>query len=260
MTDPTQRFTNRVAYYHASRPRYPAAVLACLKREIGLTPQHVVADIGAGTGISSEVFLQHGNLVYAIEPNDAMRAESQTHYGDRANFKSVAATAEATTLSDASIDLVASGQAFHWFKLPETQHEFKRILKPEGYVCLFWNSRPVNSTPFLDEYELLLNRYSLDYIDVNHRMQTRQKDEEERDKIQRLFGGDQYRLFTFPNEQVVDESTFIKRALSASYVPLEDHPNHAPMMEALHALFANHQQAGQVTIGYITELFLGKLA
>jgi ubiquinone/menaquinone biosynthesis C-methylase UbiE len=259
MTDPTQRFTNRVAYYHAARPRYPAALLECLQREAGLTPESIVADIGSGTGISSEIFLRHGNTVYAVEPNDAMRAEAETHYGSDPNFKSVAATAEATTLPAASVDLVAAGQAFHWFKLPETPAEFKRILKPDGYVCLFWNSRQMDSTPFLTEYEDLLKRYSVDYNEVNHRSQTREKDADERDKIQRLFGHDNYRLFMFPNQQATDEATLIGRALSSSYVPLEDHPNHAPLMAALRALFAARQQNGQVMIEYTTEVFLGRL-
>jgi predicted RNA methylase len=57
----TERFSDRVENYVLYRPHYPAAIIDFLKKETGLTKNHVVADIGSGTGILSELFLQHGN-------------------------------------------------------------------------------------------------------------------------------------------------------------------------------------------------------
>ncbi|HEY2883250.1 MAG TPA: hypothetical protein VGJ15_12470, partial [Pirellulales bacterium] len=69
MTDSKLRFSNRVQDYVRYRPGYPTETLQLLQREAGLTSAAAVADVGSGTGISSKLFLDHGNTVYAVEPN-----------------------------------------------------------------------------------------------------------------------------------------------------------------------------------------------
>jgi hypothetical protein len=56
--DSTQRFSNRADNYVKYRPGYPPAILADLEEETGYTPDWVVADIGSGTGISTQPFLE----------------------------------------------------------------------------------------------------------------------------------------------------------------------------------------------------------
>ena len=115
MTDPTQCFTNRIVHYLRYRPSYPRAVLELLERECTLTSASTVGDVGSRTGILSELFLRNGNRVIGIEPNREMREAAEHRLGQHTRFTSVAWTAEATTLDDASVDFVTAGQAFHWF-------------------------------------------------------------------------------------------------------------------------------------------------
>ena len=61
MTDSTQRFSSRVDNYVKYRPSYPETIVPLLARECGLTPQAVIADIGSGTGLLAQLWLQHGN-------------------------------------------------------------------------------------------------------------------------------------------------------------------------------------------------------
>ncbi len=42
---------------------------------------------------------------------------------------------------DASVDGIAVGQAFHWFRHDEAIPELHRVLRPGGRVALVWNSR-----------------------------------------------------------------------------------------------------------------------
>jgi ubiquinone/menaquinone biosynthesis C-methylase UbiE len=149
MTDPTQRFTNRVDHYTKYRPPYPRAVLDLLRVKCGLTSTSVVADVGSGTGILSQLFLNNGNRVFGIEPNKEMREAGERRLNDHPRFTSVAGTAEATTLDDDSVDLVTAGQAFHWLDPERTRTEFARILEPGGWVVLVWNWRRKDKTPFL---------------------------------------------------------------------------------------------------------------
>jgi len=72
--DNTQRFTGRVTAYERYRTRYPAAeIIETLREWTGLTSEWNIADIGAGTGMLAEVFLENGNAVVAVEPNQEMR-------------------------------------------------------------------------------------------------------------------------------------------------------------------------------------------
>ena len=86
--DAKQRFSNRVADYTRYRPSYPPALLDLLVKECGLRADHVIADIGSGTGLLSKLFLEHGNHVYGVEPNGEMRAGGEDFLRGYAKFTS----------------------------------------------------------------------------------------------------------------------------------------------------------------------------
>ena len=130
MTDPTKRFSNRVENYVKYRPGYPQGVLTLLQDKCGMTGASAIADVGSGTGILTELLLQNGNRVFAVEPNRDMRAAAELLLGKHPNFTSIDGTAEATTLPDQSVEVITAGQAFHWFDREPTRREFVRILKP----------------------------------------------------------------------------------------------------------------------------------
>ena len=82
---PTKRFSSRVDSYIKYRPHYPQAILPFLRGAIGLTREHIIADVGSGTGFLSKLFLANGNTVYGVEPNADMRAAGEG-YLDVAKF------------------------------------------------------------------------------------------------------------------------------------------------------------------------------
>ena len=252
MSSPTERFSNRVASYVAARPRYPVAVIDFLAARCDLTPQTVVADVGSGTGIFTQLLLAAGCQVFAVEPNAAMRAAAEEALDGVPNFVSVAATAEATTLSDGAVDLVTAGQAFHWFDPQAARREFSRILRPGGWVALIWNDRHAMGTPFLEDYEGLLQTFGTDYASVNHRRISA-------DDLQEFFGGPIQRA-VFPNAQALDLADLRDRLASSSYVPAPGSPQHQPMLDALAVMFARHQVGGQVELTYDTTVYIGQLA
>src|SRR4029079_2278369 len=136
MSDPLTRFSNRAENYALHRPGYPAGLLEILKSECGLTSSSTIADVGSGTGILSELFVKNGNLVFAIEPNSAMRSIAERRFEDSEQFVSIHATAESTSLEHSSVDFVTAAQAFHWFDRVRARLEFARILKAAGWVVL----------------------------------------------------------------------------------------------------------------------------
>jgi len=251
MTEPTQRFSTRVANYAKYRPSYPAGISDLLTTECGLAPDSIVADVGSGTGLLAEVFLKAGNRVLGIEPNREMRVAGEQLLRGYARFVSIAATAEATTLPDHSIDFIAAGQSFHWFDRERAGAEFIRILKPQGWLVLIWNERRVDSTPFLRAYEQLLHAYSPEYAQVDHR-------QVDLDIIQAAFPTVNFQTRSFENQQRFDFEGVKGRLLSSSYAPEAGHPNHAPMLAELAAIFEAHQQHGEIAFEYDTRVTYGQ--
>jgi SAM-dependent methyltransferase len=249
---PVDRFSDRVDDYERFRPRYPPAVLDILRDEIGLAPDWIVADVGAGTGISAEPFLDHGNPVCAVEPNAEMRAAAQRRLGHRPGFRTVDGTAEATTLDDDSVDLVVCAQAFHWFDPDAARREFARVLRPPRPVALIWNTRVLDATPFLRDYERLLVDHGTDYVKVRH-------DRIDARRLDRFFAGAFARRFV-DNAQRLDHEALTGRVLSASYTPPAGDPRRAAMLADLDRIFHRHNVGGLVTLHYNTEVYVGTLA
>lgn len=63
----------------------------------------------------ARLYLDNGNRVFGVKPNEEMRRAGEEALSGCTGFTSVAATAEATTLGESSVDFVTAGQAFHWF-------------------------------------------------------------------------------------------------------------------------------------------------
>jgi SAM-dependent methyltransferase len=154
-------------------------------------------------------------------------------------------------LASASVDLVAAGQAFHWFDAPAAQREFRRILRGGGWVAILWNDRRAEEDAFARAYESLLRTYGTDYDQVQHRNVTP-------DQLRAFFGGD-YRTWSFPNEQRFDLDGVRGRLLSSSYAPAPGHPRHDAMMAELRRLVDAHGDDGWVRFSYDTRLHLGRL-
>src|SRR5713101_3536844 len=107
--DFAERFTGRAAAYSKYRPGYPAEILNILNSEIGFGQDKTVADIGSGTGLLSKLFLQNGNTVFGVEPNDEMRSYAEQNLSGFPTFGSTKGRAETTGLKDTSVDLITVG-------------------------------------------------------------------------------------------------------------------------------------------------------
>jgi SAM-dependent methyltransferase len=253
-TNPKARFSNRVEQYIRYRPGYPPGVLQTLQTIWGLRAESRIADVGSGTGLLAVQFLELGCSVVGVEPNREMREAGERLLAAYPNFFSSSGSAEETGLPGAMFDFVTAGQAFHWFDPPAARSEFQRILKPGGVVVLVWNGRQVDATPFLREYEALLQTYATDYNQINHR-----NTEEDPETIPALFGGP-YRVDTFANEQLFDFDGVAGRMLSSSYVPAQGDPAAEAMLADLRRAFERHQQNGVIAFRYDTRMFSGNLA
>lgn len=242
---PEARFSECASLYAASRPGYPDAAMVSLFDSLSPAGELEVADIGAGTGISSRWLAAGAGRVYAVEPNEAMRNAATPH--ERVVW--ISGTGEHTTLPDASVDLVVCAQAFHWLRADEAMREFARILRPRGRIALIWNVQSATD-PATSEYREIVRTHAVD------------------PPVSPWAGGGSHaialqgrfsdiRLHKIPNAQRLGLEGLIARARSASYAPKA-----GPMLDALlrelEALFGRFQQDGVIVIRYDTELHLAE--
>lgn len=251
-TDSTQRFSDRVGSYVAGRPHYPSAVVTHLQSIGALRTGQVVADVGVGTGLSAEPFLQMGYRVIGVEPNAPMRQAGAEVLAAHGGYQARDGTAEDTGLPAASIDLVLAGQAFHWFDAAKFRVEALRILRPGGWAALMWNDRDREATPFLAGYEALAIEFGSDYLSISHA--------HESNDIATFFGGRVPPVHRIAHSRRLDWPTIASLASSASYLPAPGKPKYEPFIAALRALFDREAEGGTVDMRYRCRIHAAPLA
>ena len=239
----TERFTTRAGDYVVGRPSYPPEAFDALFDGLGDPADVVVADLGAGTGISSRLLADRGAQVFAVEPNRAMREAAQPHPREQW----IDGSAEATGLGEASVDLVTAFQAFHWFDHARAFEEIVRILRPGGRAAVVYNERD-ESDPFTAAYGDLVRAYATD--------DTEQRRADALQAFEEFEGWVVKRRIDVRNEQHLDIEGVLARARSSSYLPKAG-PVADDLHAAIRALFARFAEDGRVVMAYRTIVSTG---
>ena len=157
-----------------------------------------------------------------------------------------------TGLSDHSVDLLTAAQAFHWFREDESRQEFRRILRPDGWVALIWNERKSEGSEFLQGYEQVLKGCSTEYAKVTHRNNPHKE-------ILAWYGNPAAQVYSFEHRTELNLANFLGRAYSSSYVPAKGTRERETITNRLTKLFHENQSGGSVSMQYEAKLFLGQL-
>lgn len=238
--NPLDRFSDRAADYASYRPTYPDEAIGTVLADLGEPSTLMVADIGAGTGISSRLIGDRGAKVWAIEPNAAMRDSALPH----PNVENLAGTAESTGLPDHSVDLVTCCQSFHWFEPGATLTEFHRILKPGRRVALLWNERDLTDS-ITHAYDEILRQVSDPRF-----FERRDRKSAAALEASSLFIN--YRALTFSHHHPLTLDGLMGLAQSSSYVSREKEAI-ATLTQKLQTLTA---ETPIVTLTYNTQVYL----
>lgn len=250
--DSVRRFDGKVTDYDRYRERYsPEVLLPILREHTGLTPEWTIADIGAGTGMLSDVFLANTNPVIAIEPNTEMRAACATLH-PASSLTVINGTAEETGLSDQSIDLITAGRALHWFHLDRAMQEFRRILKPDGWVAIIAFGRTEHGHKENEALEMILRRFSDDHADTHagYKVYRRLNDYLSRDFFhQELL-----------SSMALDWEGLYGLVMSLSPSPRRADRNYPAFEQALRDLFERYSSDGQFVVQTRYWINLGRFA
>jgi SAM-dependent methyltransferase len=136
--------------YDRYRPSFPAEART---RALGVRRLDVV-EVGAGTGLMTEVLLRLGHRVIAVEPDAHMRERMP----ERAPGAVVEeGNAESLPIGDASQDAVVAAESFHWFDKRRALPEFGRVLRAHGRLVIVWHVSD-ESVRWVNDFHRLLDR------------------------------------------------------------------------------------------------------
>ncbi|MFF7335273.1 methyltransferase domain-containing protein [Streptomyces sp. NPDC008150] len=149
-------FNAAAAEYAAHRPSYPPALFDAIEELTGHPLAGArVADVGAGTGISTALLHARGARVVAVEPGEGMAA--QLHAG-LPDVPLVRGNGNALPLADDSADLITYAQAWHWTDPALAVPEAVRVLRPGGALALWWNTDDLG-VPWIAESAARINAH-----------------------------------------------------------------------------------------------------
>lgn len=240
--DSLRRFGSRARSYAAHRPAYPPEAVDAALRGLGDPAALTVADIGAGTGISSRLFAQRVAKVIAVEPNEHMRAQAEP----AANIEWREGSAQQTGLPDKSVDHVVICQAFHWFATPEAMRELARIARRR--VALLQYERDERDG-FTKAYGDIVRAYATDDTEA---LRARGLE------VFVQFPGARIERVGVDFGQPLDREGVLGRAASSSYLPASGERAEA-LQRDLHALFDEHHRDGEVTMRMIAHVLTADL-
>jgi ubiquinone/menaquinone biosynthesis C-methylase UbiE len=241
-------YKTKAEKYAKYRWDYAPEAISAIFDVVGISDQTTVADLGAGTGILTRHFVGRAKMVYAIEPEAEMRGLLEKAFSGNPFCQIINSSAENTGLSAHSVDLIIVGQAIHWFEPEIAQKEFRRILKPSGWMALLRNygTDPVYEKTIGELFE----RFSK--LEPAQRIY--------RQPMFFYFGNEAYQKLLFPFEISLDWENFLGALMSSAFMPDEHDPNYSEFEANAGQAFASLSLDGWLTSTGETELFLGHLA
>jgi SAM-dependent methyltransferase len=239
--------------YDAYRPGYPPELFDTIASRLELGGQPRVVDLGAGTGRASIAMARRGWRVTAVEPGrpmlDVLRAQA-AH--EKVQIATVEASAEATRLDPASVDLAVAAQAFHWFDADRALAEMSRIVRPGGGIALFWNVRDASRSALVADYHQLLNAHGVG-------SETHTPGDRDLTTRRRLVSSATFDAPSFvqiPHLVEMSADAFVGLAFTSSYVRVLPAEAQRSLGDALTRLVERHVTDGPLGVPYVVDCWI----
>jgi SAM-dependent methyltransferase len=161
---PEQRqswYNQAATAYRWARPVYPAAMVAKVFAQAGLSPRSALLEIGCGPGIATAAFAEKGLSIVALEPSPAACELARKSCDRNPKVKVLNSTFEAYALQPQTFNAVLAATSFHWIS-PETAcQKSAAALKPGGSLILLWATPPQPSDDISEYLQPVYERYGL---------------------------------------------------------------------------------------------------
>lgn len=139
----SESFNKAADYYDKFRPSYPKELIAYIEKKTQIKTGSKLLEIGAGSGKSTELFINKGYYITCIEPGKDLVKMGQEKFMNTDDVSFVTSRFEDWNEPKEAFDVVFSAQAFHWVPKPIGYEKSANSLKAGGYLALFWNMYPI---------------------------------------------------------------------------------------------------------------------
>ncbi|KAI9267868.1 S-adenosyl-L-methionine-dependent methyltransferase [Sporodiniella umbellata] len=226
-------FQNQTFAYAKARPSYPKKSLERIANLLSAKEPKKILDLGAGTGIMTELLVKEGFDVTAVEPVQGMR--------DRLcellpQIQVIEGNSWSIPIESESQDAVVLAQCFHWFSDEKSLEEIHRILKPNGYMFLIWNMESKERAKWVADLRNEYEQYDLSVPQYRH---GKWKNAFETEKVRSLYGLPlQYERFE--NDSPAIRSNIWKRILSKSYIAVLSQEEQKKVQQNVNRILNEH--------------------
>jgi SAM-dependent methyltransferase len=165
---PAQRRVQRLVFgeeaelYDQARPSYPTPLIDDV---VALSGGHARAlDAGCGTGKATVLLAARGLTGVGVEPDPAMAAVARRHLAGSPDWRVEVSGFEGWSppAGDSRFDLLVSAQAWHWFR-PDTRfRKAHELLRPGGWLALWWNTPAIVDSPLRQAIDAAYSRFALE--------------------------------------------------------------------------------------------------
>jgi SAM-dependent methyltransferase len=249
--DSTRLYAEKAGIYAQHRPDYAPEAFTAFLETARLPRQSVVVDVGSGTGMLTRHLLNHFDTVYAVEPTLEMRQMAEEALESQSGFHSLDGKAESMPLPEDCVDLVAVGQAIHWFQPEKALNEFQRVAQTGARLLL----AHIKS---LDEG---LNQ-ALETIFTEENGVLPQAERPPSNLVPKgyYFADGHFETLEFPYNHEETWECFLGGMVSAAYSPDPEHPLYPRFVQATREVFYRYNQGDRLVWKIATEISFGFLA
>jgi len=149
-------YTN-LADAYLRRPEYAPSAISEMLAAAGVQPGDPACDVGAGAAHLTLELAKFGLKVWAVEPNDAMRANGVKRTAEYPDVRWFEGVGEDTGMESDCFKLVTFGSSFNVCDRQKALVETSRILKSSGWFVCMWNHRDLED-PLQQRIEEVIKR------------------------------------------------------------------------------------------------------
>ncbi|MBI5393445.1 methyltransferase domain-containing protein [Candidatus Woesearchaeota archaeon] len=227
--------------YDKARTSYPPQLINDIIAYSGIKQNGMILDVGCGTGQATFLFAQRDYNVVGLDAGQEMVTIA---IGKCSSFPKVSfkvGTFEEIEFPDSSIDIIASGMAWHWINPEVAEKKTYEILRNGGTLALFWSHQQKEKSDFVKAVGNVLDKYGgIERGPAGSRVKQISDNLYERLKLNKLFTSVEMREY---NENIeFSKERYLNLIISYGWVQILPENKKKDLTDDLQKLFKKYEE------------------